>query len=155
MWLAVWPGVATASTATVAGDHVAVGQHDIRAEIAVGAGVERLRLADIERPRGAVRAFAEVFAPVAALMRGAAGEWSRWVWVTKMCVTVSPRTASSSAAICCRIVRAGIDDRDLAAADDVAHRALEGERARIVGERADAGHEFLRRRGQDRNFGRR
>ena len=33
-----------------------------------------------------------------------------------------------------RIVRPRIDDRDLTAADDVAHRALERERARIVGE---------------------
>ena len=37
--------------------------------------------------------------------------------------------------------RARIDDRDLAAADDVAHRALEGERSRIVRHHAaDAGH---------------
>ena len=32
------------------------------------------------------------------------------------------------------VLRTGIDDRDLAAADDVAHRALEGERARIIGD---------------------
>ena len=36
------------------------------------------------------------------------------------------------------VVRPGIDDRDLAAADDVAHRALEGERAGIVGDDARA-----------------
>src|ERR1035441_3590196 len=30
-------------------------------------------------------------------MAGTAGEWSRWVWVTKICVTVSLRTASSKA----------------------------------------------------------
>jgi hypothetical protein len=35
---------------------------------------------------------------VAALIRAVFGEWSRWVWVTRICVTVSPRTASSSAA---------------------------------------------------------
>ena len=39
------------------------------------------------------------------------------------------------------VVRTGIDDGDLAAADDVAHRALEGERARIIAEHAPhAGH---------------
>ena len=37
-----------------------------------------------------------------------------------------------------RIVRARIDDRDLAAPDDVAERALEGERPGIVGD--DAAH---------------
>jgi len=36
-------------------------------------------------------------APVAALIAGTAGEWSRWVWVTKIAVTVSLRTASSNA----------------------------------------------------------
>jgi hypothetical protein len=34
------------------------------------------------------------------------------------------------------IVGAGVDDRDLAAPDDVADRALEGERARIVGKKS-------------------
>ena len=37
---------------------------------------------------------------VLGAMAGVAGTWSMWVWVTKMCVTVSPRTASSSAALC-------------------------------------------------------
>jgi hypothetical protein len=36
------------------------------------------------------------------------------------------------------VERAGIDDRDLAAPDDVGHRALVGERARIVAQ--DAPH---------------
>ena len=42
------------------------------------------------------------------------------------------------------VERAGIDDRDLAAPDDVAQRPLEGERARIVDEDAPhARHDLL------------
>ena len=42
------------------------------------------------------------------------------------------------------IVRARIDDGDLAAADDVAHRAFEGERARVVAQYAPhAGHRLV------------
>ena len=89
-------------------------------------------------------------APVAALTAAAPGEWSRWVWVTTMWVTVSPRTASSSAAMCCSSSGPGIDDRDLAAADDVAQRALEGERARIVAQDAPhAGHDLLDHAGRE------
>jgi hypothetical protein len=43
-----------------------------------------------------------------------------------------------------RIVRARIDDRHLAATDDVADRALERERSRIVGDdAADAGRDLF------------
>ena len=42
----------------------------------------------------------------------------------------------------------GIDDGDVAAADDVTHRALEGERARVVAhDPAHAGHHFVHRLG--------
>ncbi len=37
-------------------------------------------------------------APVAALSARAPGEWSRWVWVTRIASTVSPARAASSAA---------------------------------------------------------
>ena len=126
-------------------DDVAVREHAVGPEIHVAGGIERSHVvADIERTRRAMRPLAEVGAPVAALIRAAAGEWSRWVWVTKMCVTVSPRTASSSAAMCALIERPGIDDRDAAAADDVAHRPLERERPRIVAKEApDAGRHLL------------
>src|SRR5262249_26303969 len=44
----------------------------------------------------------------------------------------------------CRVVRPGIDDRDLTATDDVADRALERERARIVGQdAANAGRDLF------------
>ena len=39
-------------------------------------------------------------AQTAAWIAREAGEWSLWVWVMTMWVTVSPFTASSSAAIC-------------------------------------------------------
>jgi hypothetical protein len=45
-----------------------------------------------------------------------------------------------------RIVRAGIDDGDLTLADDVAERALEGERPGIIGHHpAHAGHDLIDR----------
>ena len=46
--------------------------------------------------------------------------------------------------MCARIVRARIDDRDLAAPDDVADRPLEGERPGVVGDdAAHAGRDLL------------
>jgi len=61
-------------------------------------------------------------APVAALTRAAAGEWSRWAL----------------------ILGSRIDDRDPPAPDDVAQRAREGERARIVGKQpSHAGHDLI------------
>ena len=52
-----------------------------------------------------------------------------------------------------RIVGAGIDDRDLAAADDVTDRAGEGERARIVAENPPhAGANFLDHAGLKRKI---
>ena len=50
-------------------------------------------------------------------------------------------------------VGTGIDDRDLAVAYDVAHRAGEGERARIVGENAPhAGNDLLGHAGLQRKI---
>ena len=60
-----------------------------------------------------------------------------------MCVTVSPRTAASSASTWAAQVRARIDDRDLPAADDVAAGAGEGVGAGIVGD--DPAHERAHR----------
>ena len=39
-------------------------------------------------------------APVAVARGREAGEWSLWVWVTQMCVTVRPDSARSRAATC-------------------------------------------------------
>ena len=48
------------------------------------------------------------------------------------------------------VVGAGIEDRHFAAADDVAHRAFEGERAGIVGhDRADARRDLAHRVGRE------
>src|SRR5262249_39465775 len=73
-----------------AAHHVAVAKRLVGTKVGVVAHVEPRRLADMQRPRGAV----------AALPPAAPGEWSRCVWVTMMWFTVSPRTASSSAAMC-------------------------------------------------------
>ncbi len=71
----MWPGVVTASMRpAVAGDDLAVGERVVGPEVGVAAGVEPWPLADIERTRAAVRSFGKTGAPVAALMRAAAGE---------------------------------------------------------------------------------
>ena len=83
-------------------------------------------------------------------MAGTAGEWSRCVWVTKMCVTVSPRTASSSAAMWLGSSGPGSMIATLPRADDVAERALEGERPGIVGDdAAHAGRDLLGAAGRE------
>ena len=76
MWFAVWPGVVTASMRpAVAGDDLAVGERAVGLEVGVVAGVEARRLADIERPRGAMRPFARApRPPVAALIARHRGE---------------------------------------------------------------------------------
>ena len=68
----------------VAAHCLAVGERHVGTEIHVGGGVEPARLADMERPGQPVRALRVNLAPVAALTFGTAGEWSRWVWVTKI-----------------------------------------------------------------------
>ena len=61
----------------------------------------------------------------------------------KICVTVSAYGVEQRADVS-GVVRAGVDDGDLAAADDVAHGALEGERPRIIGHHAaQAGHRLV------------
>ena len=57
----------------VAAHHLAVGERAVGTKIRVVAGVEPRRLADMQRPRGAMRAFGQTCAPVAALMRRHAG----------------------------------------------------------------------------------
>ncbi len=60
MWLAVWPGVVTASSAPAgAGDDVAVRQHGVGTEIKIAARLEPADLAGMQRPRSPVRTFGE------------------------------------------------------------------------------------------------
>ncbi len=123
----------------VARHHLAVGERDIGPEIHVGRSIEPPGLADMQRPRQPVRALGEHFCAgrrldlrhrrrVIAMRMGDENVGDGFVahgieQRRHMGVVVRPR----------------IEDRHFAAADDVAHRALEGERARIVGQhRADA-----------------
>ncbi len=79
-----------------------------------------------------------------ALIRACSANGRVWVWVTKICVTVSPRTASSSAFACASSSGPGSMIATLPSADDVADRAGEGERARIVAQHAPhAGRDLL------------
>ena len=86
--------------------------------------------------------------------RAAAGEWSRWVWVTRICVTCSPREAGQQRLDMLVEIRAGIDHRDLAVADDIGAGAAEGERAGIARDDA-ADHRRDRRAGRIRTMSRR
>ena len=60
MWLAVWPGVVTASMVQPSpAHHLAVGERAVGPEVGVVGGVEPRRLADMQRARGAVRALGQ------------------------------------------------------------------------------------------------
>ncbi len=125
-------------------DHVAVLHFDIGPEIAVGAGLRIVLLALEARPRGAMR-------PLGIDRRAGGGLDPRRVRrvVAMGMGDENMRHGLAAHGIEQRpgmrfIIRAGIDDRDLALADDVADRSGEGERARIVAENAPhAGAGFI------------
>jgi hypothetical protein len=81
-------------------DGVALAHLGIGAVLEVAAALDRIGLADSERPRARCGPQPTTVAPVAAFTAFTAGEWSRWVCDTTMWLTVSPRTASRSAAMC-------------------------------------------------------
>ena len=115
-------------------DDRAVGERDIGAEIHVGGGVEPRGFADMQRPRRPVRAF--------GVHRGAGRRLDLGHGRRMVAMGVGDEDVGDGLAAhrveqrgdMGVVVGAGIEDRDFAAADDVAHRALEGERARIVGD---------------------
>ena len=125
----------------VAAHGLAIGERDVGAEIHVGGSVEAARLADMQRPGEPVRAFGENFCAGRRLDLGhrrrmvAMGVGDEDVRHGLAAHRIEQRRDMGV------VVRAGIEDRHLAAADDVADRALEGERARIVG-----GHRAHQRR---------
>ena len=115
-------------------DGVAVLDLDVGPEVAVGAGFRIVLLALEARPRGAVR-------PLGIDRRAGRGLDPRGV---RRMVVVGMGDQDMRHRLAAHgvqqrlgvrlVVRAGIDDRDLALADDVADRAGEGEGARIVAE---------------------
>ena len=117
-------------------DGVAVLDLDIRPEIAVGTGFRIVLLALEARPRGAVR-------PLGIDRRAGRSLDPRGV---RRVVVVGMGDQDMGHGLAAHgiqqrfrmrfVVRPRIDDRDLAAADDVTDRAGEGERARIVAENA-------------------
>ena len=115
-------------------DDVAVLDLDIRPEIAVGAGFRIVLLALEARPRGAMR-------PLGIDGRAGGGLDPRGVRrvVAMGMGDQNMRHGLAAHGVQQRfrmrlVIGAGIDDRDLALAHDVADRAGEGERARIVAE---------------------
>ena len=107
---------------------------DVGPEVAVGAGFRIVLLALEARPRGAMRPLG---------IDGGAGGGLDPRGVRRMVAMgvgdQDMRHGLAAHGIEQRcgmrlVVGTGIDDRDLALADDVAHRAGEGERARIVAE---------------------
>ena len=124
----------------VAAHDLAVGQRDVGPEIHIGRRIEPPGgLADVQRPRQPVRPLGEHFCAgrrldlrhrrrVIAMRMGDENVGDGFV-----AHGIEQRRHMGV------IVRSRVEDRHFAAADDVAHRALEGERARIVGQhRADA-----------------
>ena len=117
-------------------DDLAVGEPVVRPELHIAAGIEPLGFADVQLARGAVRPLRQ---------HDRAGRGLDRTYGRRM-IAVGVRDQDMGDGFTAhgikqrlhmrRIVRPGIDDRDFAAADDVTHRALEGERARIVGEDA-------------------
>ena len=101
-------------------------------------------LADVQRPRGAVRAFGIDGGAGRVLDRGhRRGMVAMRVGDENMRHRLVAHGIEQRGDVD-RIVGAGIDDGDLAAADDVGERALEGERPRIVGHHpAHAGHHLV------------
>ena len=123
----------------VAAHRLAVGERHVGTEIHVGGGVEPARLADMKRPRQPVRAL--------RINLGAGRGFDFGHRRRMVAMGVGDENVGDGLAAhgvkqrgdMGVVVGPGIEDRDFAAADDVAHRALEGERAGIIGDdRADA-----------------
>ena len=122
----------------IAANDLAIGERAVRLEVGVVGGIRAGAVADMQRPRRAMRAFGEHGRAGRLFDRGHA---RRMVAMGVRHEDVRHGLAAHGVKqrrVVRRIVGTGIDDRDLAAADDVADRALEGERARIVAQ--DAPH---------------
>ena len=134
----------------LAPDDLAVGERMVGNKIVVGACFEPVRFADMQRARGAVRPLRERHRPGRRLdLRrarrmidmGMGDENMRHAFVAD---GIEQRRNVL------RIVRPWIDDCDLAAADDVTDRALEGERTWIIAqEPAHAGRNLLHAAGRE------
>ncbi len=130
----------------VAADHLAVGERAVGPEVGVVGGFEPRPVADMQRARGAMRAFGQNQRAGRRLDRRHAGRMvAVGVGDENMRDGLAAHRVEQRRAVH-GIVGAGIDDGDFAAADDVAHRALEGERARIVAQTAAARRASARRR---------
>ena len=117
-----------------AADLFAVGERDIGAEIHVGAGVEPARLADVQRTRQAVGALRINLGAGCGLDLGHGGGMIAVGVGDENVGDGLPAHGVEQRADMRVVIGAGVEDRDLAAADDVADRALIGERAGIVGD---------------------
>ena len=145
MWLAVWPGVVMASSVQPSPLHrFAVGQRAVGPEVGVVGGFHPRPVADMERPRRPVRAFGQNQRAGRGLDRRHAGRMiAVGVGDENMRDGLAAHRIEQRRAVG-GVLGTGIDDRDFAAADDVAHRALEGERARIVAQKPPhAGHRLV------------
>ncbi len=145
MWLAVWPGVVTASMAQPS---PATTSPSFKAtsgtKIAVGTRVERIMFADMQRPRGAVRTFSIDGSACRRLDR----RHRRRMIAMSMCDKNMRHSLVANGieerADMRFVIRTGIDDRDLATTDDVANGSLESEWAGIVGhDTSDACHRLV------------
>src|SRR6187399_2170427 len=117
----------------VAADVLTILERNVRTEIAVGTGIERIELADMQGPRrtmwtlgtdGRTRSRLDGWHGRRMIPMGVGDENMRHRLAAH---GVEQRTDMR------RIVGARIDDRDFPAAEEVAHGPLEGEWTRVVG----------------------
>jgi hypothetical protein len=115
-------------------DDVTIPELDVGAKIAVGAGFRIVLFALEARPRGAVRALGVDRRAGGGLdPRGVRRVVAVGVGDENMRHGLAPDGTEQRPGMRL-VVGAGIDDGDITLAHDVAHRAGEGERARIVAE---------------------
>ena len=128
----------------VARHHLAVAERDVGPEIKVGAGIEPVGLADMQWPRRAVRALRIDHGTGRGLdLRHGRRMIAMGVGDENMGHGFAAHRIEHRRDMGL-VVRAGVEYRHLAAADDVTDRPLEGERTGIVGDdRAHARRHFL------------
>src|SRR5262249_37425478 len=118
----------------VAGNYIAVGEAMVRNKVGVTASVESFGLADEQRSRRPMRTLAVGGGAGCGLDgRGAGGMIAMGVGDNDMRHRLAVYSLEQRRSVLL-VDRSGIDDRDVAATDDIAERPLKRERSRIIGQ---------------------
>ncbi len=134
MWFAVWPGRVHGLEGEFATLHqVAMGKLDVWFETMVGGGIQRIDLADRQRPGRTVRTFGEYRCARDLLEPGRERRMVDMRVGYKDVRDVAPADGAEQRLEMRFVRRAGIDDHNAAAAGNIGIGAMKGERTRIVG----------------------